>query len=161
MSIMMYRVDGRMLHGQVIATFAKALSLDSYVVVNEEIATSPKKIEVLKLAVPHEAKLAVYSSAQFALAMKNGELTGQHLCIVFRYLQDAIDSVNLGVSIDKLMIGGMFQRIGKEAENLGIALMVSSEDKNGFRELAAKNIELTYQVSYFNKEIPLKEVVNY
>lgn len=42
MSIMMYRVDGRMLHGQVIATFAKALSLDSYVVVNEEIATSPR-----------------------------------------------------------------------------------------------------------------------
>lgn len=69
---------------------------------------------VLKLAVPHEAKLAVYSPAQFALAMKNGELTGQHLCIVFRYLQDAIDSVNLGVSIDKLMIGGMFKELEKK-----------------------------------------------
>ena len=161
MSIMMYRVDGRMLHGQVIATFAKALSLDSYVVVNEEVASSPKKIEVLKLVVPKEAKLAVYSPCQFAKAVEKGELSGQHLCVVFRYLEDALASVNLGVAIDKLMIGGMFQRIGKEAENLGIALMVSPEDKICFRELAAKKIELTYQVSYFNKEIPLKEVVNY
>ena len=49
MAVIQYRLDGRMLHGQV-SNFARALNIEEFVVINEKTANDPTQVMLLELA---------------------------------------------------------------------------------------------------------------
>ena len=46
MAVIQYRLDGRMLHGQV-SNFARALNIEEFVVINEKTANDPTQVMLL------------------------------------------------------------------------------------------------------------------
>ena len=46
MAVIQYRLDGRMLHGQV-SNFARALNIEEFVVINEKTANDPTQVCLL------------------------------------------------------------------------------------------------------------------
>ena len=73
MAVIQYRLDGRMLHGQV-SNFARSLNIDEFVVVNEKTAQDPTQVMLLELAALN-ADVDVVSPRQALELLNSSELT--------------------------------------------------------------------------------------
>lgn len=162
MAVEIFRVDERMLHGQVVTTFSKVLNIDEYIVVNDVVAKDEEQRTLLELALPAGAQFDCVSCKTFAKIDSEQDYWGNHTFVVFRYIDDALECVKLGANIKKLNIGGMYSRANRPTEvKEEIALFVDDHDREVFRELENLGVELTYRVSFYNNELPLNKVVKY
>ncbi|MCF0111696.1 MAG: PTS sugar transporter subunit IIB [Erysipelotrichaceae bacterium] len=162
MGVEMFRVDERMLHGQVVTTFSKVMNIDEYIVVNDEVCKDENERTLLELAVPAGADFDCVSCDTFAKIDADNDYWGNHTFVVFRYIDDALACARKGVKIDKLNVGGMYSRPNRPTEKeYGPALNVDDHDIECFRELEKLGVELIYRVSFYFKEEPLKNKVKY
>jgi len=162
MAVEIFRVDERMLHGQVVTTFSKVMNIDEFIVVNDIVAKDEEQKTLLELALPAGAQFDVVSCKTFANISKENDFWGNHTFVVFRYIDDALECVKLGAKIGSLNIGGMYSRANRPTEvKEEIALFVDDTDRKAFRELEDLGVKLNYRVSFYNNEVPLSKVVKY
>ena len=162
MAVEMYRVDERMLHGQVLTTFAQIMQIDEFIVVNDIVAKDDEQKTLLELALPASAQMDVVSCKTFAKIAAENDYWGTKTFVVFRYIDDALECVKLGVKLDKLIVGGMYSRPDRPSEvKEEVALFVDDNDRKIFRELENAGVNLIYRVSAYQGEAPLNKVVKY
>ncbi len=51
-----FRIDDRLIHGQVIATWLKTLGVTHLIVASDEVAADPKRQQILKVILPQNVK---------------------------------------------------------------------------------------------------------
>jgi PTS system mannose-specific IIB component/fructoselysine and glucoselysine-specific PTS system IIB component len=66
MSIVLYRVDDRLVHGQVVIGWGKQLAVDFIVLVDDTVAGSEWEQDLYRMGVPPEIELHFCSAAEFA-----------------------------------------------------------------------------------------------
>ena len=108
MKIVMCRVDERLVHGQVIASWAKILSIRSILVIDDQLAKDSFMGTVLAMAAPSGVKVELISVEQAAARIeKEGEAEGLNTMLLFKSSQYALALVEKGVQIKELNIGNM------------------------------------------------------
>ncbi len=65
MSVVLYRIDERLIHGQVVMGWGPQLAVEHYVVVDDELATSEWEQDLYRLGLP-DAATAVFMTVQEA-----------------------------------------------------------------------------------------------
>ncbi len=162
MSVVLYKIDERLVHGQVVASFAKFLSCDEFIVVNDKVAYDEDQITLMELAVPAGAELQVVTCAEYADIVKTNDFWGKKTIVVFRYLTDVMNVVEMGVKIDSLNCAGFFQSKEKpNAVKYNNNLFLDDEDKANLRKLADLGIELYYQLTFPMQKSPLTSQVKF
>jgi len=158
MGVLQYRLDGRMLHGQV-RHFASQLNIDYFVVVNEATANDDTQIMLLELAALN-ADVEVLSPEEAFDVLDSGELDDYRVMVVFKEIYDAEELVKCGYEdMGKLVISGMFQNKEGTKENCGPSLFVDEKDKAALKYLLDKGVELTHQISPEYAEKQVKDLV--
>ena len=56
-----FRIDERLIHGQIIATWLKSLGITHLIVANDELSKNESRQRMLKLAVPNDVKCLIKS----------------------------------------------------------------------------------------------------
>ncbi len=108
MKIVMCRVDERLVHGQVIASWAKILSIRSILVIDDQLAKDSFMGTVLSMAAPSGVKVELVSVEQAAARIeKEGEADGPNTMLLFKSPQYALALVEKGVRMKELNIGNM------------------------------------------------------
>lgn len=160
MGVLQYRLDGRMLHGQV-RNFASALNIDYFVVVNEATANDETQVMLLELAALN-ADVEVLSPEDAYDVLDSGELDDYRVMVVFKEIYDAAKLVELGYDqMDELVISGMFQNKEGTKEKCAPSLFVDDKDREALRCVADHNVLLTHQISpeYTKKQV--KDLVKF
>lgn len=158
MGVLQYRLDGRMLHGQV-RHFASQLNIDYFVVVNEATANDDTQVMLLELAALN-AEVEVLSPEEAFDVLDSGELDDYRVMVVFKEIYDAEELVKLGYDeMGKLVISGMFQNKEATKEHCGPSLFVDARDKAALKYLLDKGVELTHQISPEYAEKQVKDLV--
>lgn len=159
MPIVQYRVDGRMMHGQV-RTFGKSLSADTYLIINEAAANDPTQVMLLELAGLNEEVIVV--SPKDALDLINdGEFDDTKTLVVFKEIDDAVELIKLGHQFKELCIGGMFAKDKRDRIKYEICLFVDEQDKACFRFLEEQGVIITHQVVPDYKKSFVRDLVKY
>lgn len=162
MSVVLYKIDERMVHGQVVASFAKFLQCDEFIVVNDKVAYDEDQVTLMELAVPAGAELQVVTCAEYADIVKTDDFWGNKTIVVFRYLSDVMKVVEMGVKIDSLNCAGFFQSKDKpNAVKYNNNLFLDDEDKVNLRKLADMGVELYYQLTFPMQKSPLSSQVKF
>ncbi len=161
MAILLYRVDGRMLHGQVCTTYGRMWRIDEYLVINEEIAKNELQISLLEMAAMG-ARVHVLSPKDAYEFLANDKCKGSNTIVVFKELMDAVEViVDYGLKVEALQIGTMFNNKDGTRKKYDISLFANDEDAKQFRKLADKGVALTYQAVPDSKEKQLSSMVQY
>ena len=124
MAVIQYRLDGRMLHGQV-SNFARSLNIDEFVVVNEKTAQDPTQVMLLELAALN-ADVDVVSPRQALELLNSSELDDYRVMVVFKQIEDAVELVELGYEMDELCISGMYASDRENKLKVDACLFVGS-----------------------------------
>lgn len=153
MSIVLARVDGRMIHGQVANAWCRLLNVDEIVVINDEARNDEMQATLLEFAVPPGVDFHLKSVAEAADLLKGSQLKGSKTMLIFKELQDAKGIMDAGFKLKELNIGGMYYQEGKTQKDK--ALYLSHQDELDLRTILELGTKIFYQVAPMNdaKEI--------
>jgi mannose/fructose/N-acetylgalactosamine-specific phosphotransferase system component IIB len=157
MSIHLYRIDDRLIHGQVVVGWGQPLNIRVLILVDDMVASSDWEKELYRMAVPPEMEVrfadvatAIREHAQYASDPRPGLLITGDITSMYRLVKGvkAIGSVNLG---------GIHHRAGR-SEKLRYVYLTPDEEQQ-LRELEAAGVEVTAQDVPSARAVPLPEVL--
>jgi mannose/fructose/N-acetylgalactosamine-specific phosphotransferase system component IIB len=157
MGIHLYRIDDRLIHGQVVVGWGQPLNIRFLVLVDDLVASSDWEKELYRMAVPPEMEIyfadvdsAIREHARFASDPRPGILITGDIASMLRLVKGvkAIGNVNLG---------GIHHRAAR-AEKLRYVFLTPDEEDQ-LRALEASGVEVTAQDVPSARARPLAEVL--
>jgi mannose/fructose/N-acetylgalactosamine-specific phosphotransferase system component IIB len=157
MAIHLYRIDDRLIHGQVVVGWGQPLNIRLLILVDDMVASSDWEKELYRMAVPPDMEVrftdvatAIREHAKYASDPRPGLLLTGDISSMYRLVKGvkAIGSVNLG---------GIHHRAGR-SEKLRYVYLTPEEEQQ-LRELEAAGVEVTAQDVPSARAVPLPEVL--
>lgn len=124
MSVVLLRVDQRLLHGQVVEGWVPSLKVDGVVVADDKTAVDPISTIALTAACPAKVKLSVLSIADAAAAAAKGALPGKRTLVLVGTVA-ALDRIwTAGIRAEHVNVGNVPIADGRARVTNSVALSV-------------------------------------
>jgi PTS system mannose-specific IIB component/fructoselysine and glucoselysine-specific PTS system IIB component len=144
MSIVLFRVDERLIHGQVVVGWGGPLRPDRYVVVDDSLAKSQWEQELYVLGVPDDVRVEFLTPEEARQEAHDWRESAVRIVILTRDLQTALELGRGGLlEGQRVNLGGLHSRRGRR-EVLPY-LFLDEEEKDLLRSLAAEGMQVTAQ----------------
>ena len=157
MAVELYRIDDRLVHGQVVVGWGQPLDIGFIVLVDDDVAASEWEQELYRMGVPPEMEVTferVESAAaqhqRYVLDARPGIVLTGDIATMARLVQavPAIRAVNLG---------GIHHRAGRVQRLRYIFL--SPDEERALRELERRGVSVSAQDVPATRPVPLADVL--
>lgn len=105
MEAVLYRIDERLIHGQVMVAWQAKTGANTVVIVDDVAAHDAFMQQVYQLAAPSNIKVEVAETQQFREMMRNED--GKNAIILFKGPMDAWEALHEDVEIGELIVGNV------------------------------------------------------
>ena len=157
MPVELYRIDDRLIHGQVVVGWGQPLHLGFIVLVDDEVGVSEWEQELYRMGVPPGVDVyfdtvdrAVAQHARYAADARPGiVLTGS--------IDTMVRLVEAAPAIRRVNVGGVHHKPGR-AQHLRYVFLPPAE-RDALRALAARGVAVTAQDVPSARAVPLDEML--
>ena len=164
MSLVLYRIDDRLIHGQVVVGWARPLDVGFLVLVDDEVAASEWEQELYRMAVPPEMDVSFASVADAARAHAGYRadarpgmlLTGS--VDTMRAVVDAVAAEDPAGAVRAVNLGGLHHRPGRVQRMRYV--FASPDEERELRAIAAAGVAVTAQDVPNARPVPLADVLS-
>jgi PTS system mannose-specific IIB component len=139
-----FRIDERLIHGQVATVWVNSLGCNRIIVANDAAVKNEMQITVLKLACPTAVKLSVLSLAKAVQNVKDGKYDSDKVFFITKDIADCKTVLDLGLKIDSVNVGNASHKDGKVKIKNSVSL--SEEEIGMIREIIASGVKVTAQM---------------
>ena len=155
MSIVLYRIDDRLIHGQVVVGWGQATDAALIVLVDDEVRESAWEQELYRMGVPAEMEV-VFAGVSEAIAAVAAWERDPRKGIVLTGDIDTMAALCAGApSVRRVNVGGIHFRAGR-VERLRYVYL-TAEEAAALRALAASGVEVTAQDVPTVTPVPLSQ----
>ena len=154
MTLVLYRIDDRLIHGQVVVGWGQPLDIGFLVLVDDEVATSDWEQELYRMGVPpemdvffHTVNDAPKSLEKYRNDVRSGILLTGDIDSMQRLVADG--------SITAVNVGGIHHRAGRTQRLRYVFL--NTDEERALRDLAARGVSVTAQDVPGARPVPLDE----
>ncbi|MEG0093515.1 MAG: PTS sugar transporter subunit IIB [Erysipelotrichaceae bacterium] len=144
MSIKLVRLDFRLIHGQVVTKWVKAVDATKIVIINDTLANDEFMANIYKMAAPSNVKVEIYSIQAGISAFKENQFGEQNTILLFKSVEEVYLANKEGLIIDALQIGGLGGGAGRVNTSTGISF--DAKDVKLLREMKEFGSEIYIQV---------------
>jgi PTS system sorbose-specific IIB component len=144
MGVLLYRVDDRLIHGQVVVGWGRFLKINSILVCSERVADDELARTMMEMGAPADVKVEVLRPKEAAARLNSDAFAERAAIVLFETPADALYLLKMNVKMEKLNIGGMHFRPGKR--QIMESVSVDEEDCRALLELAARNVNVYFQM---------------
>lgn len=158
MPIELYRIDDRLIHGQVVVGWGQPLDIGFIVLVDDEVAGSEWEQELYRMGVPPEMDVhfeSVESAVQRLPDYRRDPRKGIVLTGDITTMRRLIDS---GALLTAVNIGGIHHRIGRTQRLRYVFL--SPDEEDALRALDERGIRVTARDVPAAREVSLSELLD-
>jgi PTS system mannose-specific IIB component/fructoselysine and glucoselysine-specific PTS system IIB component len=159
MSIALYRIDDRLIHGQVVVGWGQPLELGFIVLVDDEVAASEWEQELYRMGVPPEMTvhfLSVDDAADGLLAFQRDTRSGIVLTGDIETMSRLVKRTD--GSIRTVNVGGVHHATGRTAR-LRYVFLTPAEEV-GLRAIQRLGVDVTAQDVPSARPVGLDELLN-
>lgn len=143
MSVVLARVDNRLIHGQVLEAWIPHVHADYIIVVNDAIANDPFRRQLMLGCVPDYLQVKICSLDELP-ALSQCHLERRHnLLLLFATPQDALSAYENGLEFTRLNLGNMHLEQGKRC--ISRTLAVDENDMQILDRFTAMGVQVTAQ----------------
>lgn len=144
MSIELVRIDDRLIHGQVVMAWSKAIAVKRMVVIDDQVAGDVIRKMLLETVAPPGVKVSVFTVAQGIQALQNNQFGSEKLLLLCTNPMTIVLLIEGGIPIQKVNIGGMSFSLGKA--QVTKAVSVNEDDRKAFKKLHEQGVVLEIQI---------------
>lgn len=155
MSIALYRIDDRLIHGQVVVGWGQPLDCTFIVLVDDEVRDSDWEQDLYRMGVPPHIEIIFASVREAAERLPAWEGDTRVGIVLVPDIDTATALVSQSDRVKKLNVGGIHHRTGR-TERLRFVYL-SEDERAKLRELAAKGVDVTAQDVPTARPVPLSE----
>ena len=158
MPIALYRIDDRLIHGQVVVGWGQPLELRFIVLVDDEVAASEWEQELYRMGVPPEMNVYFYgvnAAATMLPGFQHDDRPGivlvgdvDTMCRLVSQANGSIRAVN---------VGGVHHSPGRTPRLRYVFLTAREEE--GLREIQKLGVDVTAQDVPSTRPVPLEELL--
>lgn len=156
MTLVLNRIDDRLIHGQVVVGWGQPLDVRFIVLVEDAVAASDWEQELYRMGVPPEMEVRFHSAADAARHLdayrteaKPGILVTGEIGTMHRLVKDG--------GVRDVNVGGIHHRAGR-VQHLRYVFLTPDEE-TALRELASLGAVVTAQDVPAARAIPLEELL--
>jgi mannose/fructose/N-acetylgalactosamine-specific phosphotransferase system component IIB len=139
MPILLYRVDERLIHGQVVVGWGHCLKLDRIVMANDQVASSPWERELYLACVPPEIRAVILGVEEGALNILKGRFESGRTAVLVDSPFDVLRMLKDGVKIDMVNVGGVHSKAGRK--RILPYLFLSPDEISAFKAIMSAGVE--------------------
>lgn len=143
MTMFWFRVDNRLIHGQVIESWLPYTRADMIVVANDYLAVDIIRQDIMSLAIPGRIKTSFLHISELNAFMVKHASHALDALILFASCQDAVAAYNSGLEFDRLNIANLHYAPGKKQYCDHVAL--SEDDIRCLKFFSVKGVELDFR----------------
>lgn len=143
MSIVLVRVDNRLIHGQVLEAWLPHVQADSIVVVDDVIAQDPFRKQLMLAVVPSSVEVAIYSHQQFDETIQEAVCQSGKTLVLFSTPADALKAYRQGFHFSVLNLGNM--HVGPKKCCISQTLYADGNDLADLEQLTELGVDLCAQ----------------
>ncbi|HET7321614.1 MAG TPA: PTS sugar transporter subunit IIB [Longimicrobiaceae bacterium] len=159
MPIVLFRVDERLIHGQVVVGWGERLHMDRIIVVDDELSTSAWEQELYCLGVPPSVDAAFVSVEEAHRALADWRDDPRRLVILLRDVDTLLRLADgEALSGTEVTLGGLHAAPGRQ--RVLPYLFLSPEDVEALRAVAATGASVVARDLPASRAVPLEELVD-
>jgi mannose/fructose/N-acetylgalactosamine-specific phosphotransferase system component IIB len=143
MAVVLFRVDDRLVHGQVTAGWGRVLSPSRIVVINDSIAESDWEKDLYRSAVPEGIDFEVWTVEEAIEKFMFHNESNEKVFVLVEDLETVSRLVDGGLEIESVNIGGIHYEDGKQEVISYVYL--SSADRDLLFELKKRGVNIVAQ----------------
>jgi PTS system mannose-specific IIB component len=141
MTLVLTRIDNRLIHGQVLEAWVPFVHADSIVVANDEVAGNSLKKMMMKASVPSRMKVEIGTIDEAVALLNSDQLDRRRVLLLFGTSADALRAYQAGVKFDQLNLGNMHADKGKA--RFSCTLFLNPEDLENLEALDRAGVKIT------------------
>jgi len=158
MTLLLYRIDDRLIHGQVVVGWGQPLGLKFIVLVDDTVAESDWEQELYRMGVPPEMEVFFLSTADAIKALstyQSDKRPGLLLTGDIATMRKLVDGG--GATIPTVNVGGIHSKPGRSQKMRYVFL--TPEEEHELRELATRGPIVTAQDVPSARPVPLSDLL--
>jgi PTS system mannose-specific IIB component len=156
MSLRLVRIDDRLIHGQVVAVWLRALGAQRIVIVDDATSRDEFLREVLTLAAPQGVPVEVHGVADGAVRLIELAAAPEPVMVLARSPRSVLGLRQAGVPIDVVDLGGMGSGPGRK--RLHKSISVSPDELRELREIEQLGTRVEVQIVIDDRPIPFRSI---
>jgi len=157
MNIQLFRIDDRLIHGQVVIGWVNHLCSKQIILCDNSVCENDWEKELYLSIVPENLKARVLSVNELAEVLKSGEFDLSKTIILVNNPQVIEELLEQDVELEKINIGGIHFKEGR-SKYLSY-LYLSSEEVSSFSRLVNQGIALHCQDVPDAKKVPITNLI--
>jgi D-glucosaminate PTS system EIIB component len=156
MSLQLVRIDDRLIHGQVVAVWLRALGADRIVIVDDATARDEFLREVLTLAAPPGVPVEVLGLAEGAARCIELSTSPEPVMVLARTPRTVLLLRQAGVPIEVVDLGGLGAGPGRK--RLHKTISASPDELEALRQLEELGTRVQVQIVADDRPIPFRSL---
>ena len=112
--IVNFRLDERLIHGQVATYWTRTLQADRIIVADDDVLKDQIGMEALKAAVPSGVHLSILSVDAAAKRLNEGRYSGQRVFLIVNKPKTISRMLDAGLKVKEVNIGNMGEKEGRK-----------------------------------------------
>jgi PTS system mannose-specific IIB component/fructoselysine and glucoselysine-specific PTS system IIB component len=155
-TLLLHRIDDRLIHGQVVVGWGQPLDLGFIVLVDDMVADSEWEQELYRMGVPPEMEVYFHSAASAIPVIQKYRADSRPGLLLTGDIATMRKLVE-GAGIDTVNVGGIHSKPGRVQRMRYVFL--SPEEEQELRDLAARGVTITAQDVPGARPVPLEDML--
>ena len=143
-AIVLARIDGRLIHGQVMTAWIGKVNANKIMVIDDAIAQDSLMKNFYRNSVPRNIMIAIFTYEEALNRLKKGFSGNDRVCIVARDPEIYYRLIMDGIELTEIDFGTTLKKEGRKQYSK--TLLLSDEEVGMLKELCAKGINVYVQV---------------
>lgn len=156
MGIKLFRIDDRLVHGQVMTAWSKVTSAQRIIILDNEVIKDDFVCLVMKQAVPKNIKLEIYNVQDGIKRLKELE-DDLSTIVLMKFPFVALQIAKENVAIPSLNVGGMGMSAGRKKIYKNIS--ATQEELDQLKELESLGTQVEFRILPEDKTVGLSSVL--
>jgi len=157
-AIELFRIDDRLIHGQVVVGWGQPLDLTFIVLVDDEVASSEWEQELYRMGVPPEMDVHFHTVDEAAERLNGYQRDERRGALLTGDIETMARLIDLTGAIPRVNLGGIHHRIGR-TQRLRYVFLAPDEEQ-ALRSLAARGVDVSAQDVPAARPLALNEVLS-
>jgi len=142
-SIVLTRIDSRLIHGQVVTKWVNQSNANKIVVVSDMLVSDPFMKNIYLMAAPPGITVNAFGVEEAINAWKDNQFESGNVLLLFGNLADLHTAWNAGLAPEAIQVGGLGG--GPDRKVVFQNITLDDPDVEVLKDLSAKGVDIIFQ----------------
>ena len=157
MSVVLSRIDNRLLHGIIVTQWAPISGATRVMVIDDKVANDDLAKASMRLAKPAGMAVSIITEETALTNFKAGKYDNQKVVIIVKSPDIILRFLENGIKIPRLVVGGTV--VKEDAIKLSNRAYATEEEVKDYKQILDMGVTVVAQFVPQEKEVPIQSII--